>query len=535
MAILFGLWGNSPANAKEKFPAGAPPVLSAIPEWCLGAECGDAGKADLPGDHPDTGALLDRNAERVIDTGPPPAAEAVAIGQVAPKPAPPAEESSSPPVRQPPAAEPPPPPAEQAPAAGPPPEQPAPEPEQHAGDQPENSSDEQNQDEPDHSPMDDGPKGDWAHDDKDYARDDRDEEPEPEDHSWRSNEKHDSVDEPVVFQPIPPEPDSEEDVELPGEAEARTDDRESRRFEQDKPSADPLEACGGWSPYAGNPNGVQRLPPPECVDAINRNPDEYRRQVDYGPRVTFDAMSELPGWYGPLGALGGAILDALDGDSAPQSLPNTEDEAEVQADDILEDAPQIAALPKKPDNMSDAVWAKIQAGNQFNAERRPFYDYDEVITNENRRIDSYNPGEKIVERKYTQFATIKPETGLKYLRETYSKYAPKPDPYLAPPEPGTMTPRIVADKPSNRAKEQLRVAGGKPEKPMVGELVTGDLIVEVPVQKVKPGDPLFPDYLVAEAEKLNMQVCDIEKHCTPPPDPAKKQHQLPPATTPGPR
>jgi hypothetical protein len=111
-----------------------------------------------------------------------------------------------------------------------------------------------------------------------------------------------------------------------------------------------------------------------------------------------------------------------------------------------------------PAGFPSAVWERIQAGNDFNVERRPYYDHSEVRTENGHYIDSYNHGEEIVERKHSQLADIQESTALKYLEDTARKYSPG---------------EVISDTPKNR--EEL------PEE-LIGQKIDGQLVLEVPEQ-----------------------------------------------------
>ena len=69
-------------------------------------------------------------------------------------------------------------------------------------------------------------------------------------------------------------------------------------------------------------------------------------------------------------------------------------------------------------------------------------------------VDSYILGKEIVSRKYTQFSEIQESTGIGYVNELAYKYAPG---------------SVISDSPFN-------------PKVLRGSTLTGDMILEVPVQ-----------------------------------------------------
>ena len=120
----------------------------------------------------------------------------------------------------------------------------------------------------------------------------------------------------------------------------------------------------------------------------------------------------------------------------------------------FDDAAEAGGRRQKPE------WLRrIEEGNQFNREREAFYPHNEVYIekpdgNGYYRLDSYNPdlGE-IVSRKHTQLSEIQEGTAIRYLDELESKYPPG---------------ARIAEVPSSGD--------------LGGEVLSGDLILEVPVQ-----------------------------------------------------
>jgi hypothetical protein len=129
-------------------------------------------------------------------------------------------------------------------------------------------------------------------------------------------------------------------------------------------------------------------------------------------------------------------------------------------------------------------WLKrLDAGNAFNKERSVAYPYNEVYVNKPSgegyfRVDSYNPNTReIVSRKFTQFSEISEQTGIDYVNELGAKY---PD--------GAK----IANVPTN-------IKNG-----LAGKLLTGDHILEVPVQR-KPIPPAGLD----AANRASVLIRDI--------------------------
>lgn len=120
-------------------------------------------------------------------------------------------------------------------------------------------------------------------------------------------------------------------------------------------------------------------------------------------------------------------------------------------------------------SMPDWLRQRLEAGNEFNRQREPYYT-DQGGANEVHvepksdkgqypRVDSYVPNDEIVSRKYTQLSEVQEGTAKGYLRELANTYGP-----------GT----VVADTPTNR-----RDLGDD----AIGLPMDGDMVLEVPVQK----------------------------------------------------
>lgn len=114
-------------------------------------------------------------------------------------------------------------------------------------------------------------------------------------------------------------------------------------------------------------------------------------------------------------------------------------------------------------NRFKPIWGH---GEAFNAQNWHRYKYNEVFVDGGRRLDSYEPGKWIVERKYRQYGELSDPTRLKKdIDLTVDHYAG----------------RVVPDTPGNRANFPDEV--GKP--------LRGDLVLEIPPQ----GGPLDAAYL----------------------------------------
>lgn len=120
-------------------------------------------------------------------------------------------------------------------------------------------------------------------------------------------------------------------------------------------------------------------------------------------------------------------------------------------------------------NRFKPIWGH---GEAFNAQNWHRYRYNEVFVDGGRRLDSYEPGKWIVERKYRQYGDLADPTRLKQdIDLTVDHYAG----------------RIVPDTPGNRANF--------PDE--VGEPLRGDLVLEIPPQ----AGPLDAKYLKYAAKK----------------------------------
>jgi hypothetical protein len=94
-------------------------------------------------------------------------------------------------------------------------------------------------------------------------------------------------------------------------------------------------------------------------------------------------------------------------------------------------------------------------------------------------VDSYNPGEEIVERKHTQLANVKLETAISYVASLPQKYAPG---------------EMIADTPGNRERY--------PD--LVGEALDGIMVLEVPVQNAP-----VPAAILELAAELDVTIRDV--------------------------
>lgn len=121
-------------------------------------------------------------------------------------------------------------------------------------------------------------------------------------------------------------------------------------------------------------------------------------------------------------------------------------------------------------------------GVAFDELRRSYYadrrGANEITLGNDKRLDSYVPGEEIVSRKHTQLAEVREGTAIGYLRELDRKYNPE---------------QTVKDTPQNRAQ----IPG------QVGHGILGAPILEVPPQR----SPV-PRAVLEEAERLGIAIRD---------------------------
>ena len=102
------------------------------------------------------------------------------------------------------------------------------------------------------------------------------------------------------------------------------------------------------------------------------------------------------------------------------------------------------------------------------------------------RLDSYDPQKgEIVSRKKTLLYEVSEETAIRYLKELEDKYSPG---------------SIIADVPSNISKANAGIFNANK-----GNILDGQMILEVPVQKAK----ISPNVL-KYANDHNIKIRDIK-------------------------
>lgn len=199
--------------------------------------------------------------------------------------------------------------------------------------------------------------------------------------------------------------------------------------------------------------------------------------------LALDALDErgVAYWLGNLAPSVAAAVLTGGGSAAVRGAGATARIAD-KADDLTRAARSLDragdALSTKPE------WLRrLDQGNDFNVQRRPFYEHNELYVNQRSgtdyfRVDSYDTRvHEIVSRKFTQLGDVQENTAIGYLRELDSKYAP-----------GTR----IADVPST--PPHLR-----------GSFLDGDMVLEVPVQS-KP----IPQSVLDEADRLNITIRDAQ-------------------------
>jgi RHS repeat-associated protein len=118
-------------------------------------------------------------------------------------------------------------------------------------------------------------------------------------------------------------------------------------------------------------------------------------------------------------------------------------------------------------------------GRQFNEDNYDRYEAREVILENGKVLDSYNPGRDIVSRKYSQLSDVKEDTAIGYLNELKNKYSPG---------------KVIADVPYNRTNY--------PD--LVGMPLQGKMVLEVPVQN----NPV-PKNVIDAANQRGITIRDV--------------------------
>ncbi len=130
--------------------------------------------------------------------------------------------------------------------------------------------------------------------------------------------------------------------------------------------------------------------------------------------------------------------------------------------------------------LPDWLKRRFDEGNRFNEENRVRYPYNEVEVYGDKKhyvVDSYIAGKEIVSRKFTQLAKVKTSTGIGYLKELERKYP---------------SGAIITDSPFN-------------PKVLRGQQMTGQLILEIPVQKES-----IPKNVIEYANQHDIVIRDVK-------------------------
>lgn len=129
--------------------------------------------------------------------------------------------------------------------------------------------------------------------------------------------------------------------------------------------------------------------------------------------------------------------------------------------------------------LPDYIQKRIDEGNAFNAENEPRYrPYNEIVLESGKRVDSYVPGDEIIERKHTQLSEVQESTAKGYIDSLRNKYKPG---------------QLIKDSPRNRELE------------LGGKRLKGEHILEVPKQE----NPV-PQSIIDHANAHNVTIRDVE-------------------------
>ncbi|WDD96754.1 RHS repeat-associated core domain-containing protein [Thalassomonas actiniarum] len=213
---------------------------------------------------------------------------------------------------------------------------------------------------------------------------------------------------------------------------------------------DPIGLAGGINPYQYTPNPVNWVDPLGLKGLCEKGKARLKKLL--AECVTSGTIEE-------------ALSDQLYDIAAEGKLT---DEGELSVDIIQENLEKgdvdnlrklVDSSREKPGGMPDFLKERFEAGNEFNRANRGRYPYNEVEVIDSKgkkfRVDSYDDVKaEIVSRKFSQLSKIKPETGISYLQELARKY------------PSGAT---ISDSTFN-------------SKVLRGQRLTGDLILEIPVQ-----------------------------------------------------
>jgi hypothetical protein len=227
---------------------------------------------------------------------------------------------------------------------------------------------------------------------------------------------------------------------------------------------------GGSAPKAGEPEGPAGPVPPG--PRAPQAPEQAPAPGGAGPKPGEPAEPAPAGARPPnepAASGSGAPEQGPEGPGAPAGRKPANSPADG-------DPAAANAAPKKP--LPPGVREQMEAGNEFNRQMRPNYPYNEIRLDNNKVMDSYRPGQEIVERKFTQLSDIQPETAQGYLNQLANQYPPG---------------ARIADTPANRAS----MPG------LIGQPIRGRQFLEVPVQ-----NKAVPEAVLQAADKLGIIIRD---------------------------
>ncbi len=121
----------------------------------------------------------------------------------------------------------------------------------------------------------------------------------------------------------------------------------------------------------------------------------------------------------------------------------------------------------------------MQSGNDFNKAQSGVYQAEELVLDNGKIVDGYDPGQQIVSRKRTQLAEISPTVAEGYVDELIDKYGPG---------------RKVADTPGNRARYPQ----------LIGQRLVGQMVLELSVQNAP-----IPFEVGARARRFGIVIRDF--------------------------
>lgn len=237
--------------------------------------------------------------------------------------------------------------------------------------------------------------------------------------------------------------------------------------------APPTHAGGG---------GDQGLPPGTGSGNNPQNPGGYDPETPIFHDVENDLGVDIDGDGVPANGDGADVTPA-DVDAGPTTTepaadaPGTTPDADAARTEALADVP--AELRDRAERLYDRAnndhlpphLRRFAEGELFNLQNHARYPANEVYVDVSTdvspsgrvRLDSFDPGNEIVSRKFTQFGDLaSPGSGIRHLQEFADKY------------PAGDSSAVIADVPSSRNNPALA--------DRIGEPLNGRMVLEVPVQ-----------------------------------------------------